>query len=226
MPGRPQETQQDTWGKRITLQTHFGERIAHPANFLQETGGNTKKDAHEKAIGGIHRGDKCFQQKENGQDQNGRNEKRDVPPCGKPPPTYSSEKVPYTVFPIYDPRESDACNAWPEEHSRKHQDASQLWQRLAGQEMRCGHREGTYPRDRKRQHKVAGDRIASDDPTGFLHRGTIAQAQLISGQVRRLPAPTPQPKNPLSYALFRPNNHAEFETQISEENRDLTRQNP
>jgi hypothetical protein len=47
-------------------------------------------------------------------------------------------------------------------------------------EMRCGHQQGTYPRDRKRQHKVAGDRMASDEGlTGFPHRGTIAQTALL-----------------------------------------------
>src|SRR4029077_15619638 len=104
MPRGPQETQQDTWGKCILLQTHFGERIAHPANFLQEAGGDSKKDAHQKTIGGIHWRDNYFQQKENGQDQDGRNQKRGVPPRGKPPPTYSGKKIPYAVSSIYDPR--------------------------------------------------------------------------------------------------------------------------
>src|SRR5713226_7665714 len=190
MPRGPQETQSDTCVKRTRLRTHFWERIAHPADFLQETGGNTKKDAHEKTIGGIHRRDNCFQQKENGQDQNGRNEKRGVPPRGKPPPTYSGEKIPYAVFSIYDPRQGDAGETWPEEHGRKHQDTGQLWQRLVAHEGRCGHRESTYPRDRKRQHKVAGDRMASDEGlTGFPHRGTIAQTRLILGQQPRSPHP-------------------------------------
>src|ERR1700676_4480158 len=176
MPRGPQETQQDTWGKRVVLRTHFGERIAHPADFFQETGGKTKKDARQKAIVGINRRDDCLQTEENGQDQNGRNEKRGVPPAGKPPPTYSGEKVPYTVFSIYDPRQGDTGEDRSEQHGRKHQDTGQLWQRLVAHEVRCGHRESTYPRDRKRQHKVADDRMASDEAlTGFLHLGTIAQ---------------------------------------------------
>src|SRR6266851_3965982 len=198
MPRGPQEAQQDTWGKRIVLRTHFGERIAHPADFLQQTGGNTKKDAYQKAIGGIHRGDKCCQQKENSKDQNGRNEKRCIPARGKPPPAHAGEEVPYTVFSIYDPRESNASKTWPEEHSRKHQDTGQLWQRLVAHKRRCGHREGTYPGDRKRQHKVAGDRMASDDPTGFLHRGTIAQPRQFSGQIGWLLCTTPLPKKTLN----------------------------
>src|SRR5712692_6933897 len=113
MPRGPQETQQNTWGKRIVLRTHLRERIAHPANFLQQTRGNTKKDAHEKTIGGILRRDECFQQKENSQHQDGRNEKRSIPPRGKPPPRHAGEKVPYTVFSIYDPREGEAGKTWP-----------------------------------------------------------------------------------------------------------------
>src|ERR1700693_828949 len=44
--------------------------------------------------------------------------------------------------------------------------AGQLRQRLAAHEMRCGYRESAYPGDRERQHKVAGDWMASDE--GFM----------------------------------------------------------
>src|SRR5713226_3965707 len=231
MPRGPQETQSDTCVKRTRLRTHFWKHIAHPADFFQETGGNTKKDAHEKTIGGINRRDECFQQKENGQDQNGRNEKCGVPPRGKLPPRHAGEKVPYTVFSIYDPRESNAGKTWPEEHSRKHQDTGQLWQRLVAHEMRCGYHQGTYPRDRERQYKVAGDRMASDHVlTRSLHRGTITQTRRFGSDWARTLHPHRTPHTPIhkphSHAPFRLKYHAKSATYISRKTRDPTRQYP
>src|SRR6266849_10136666 len=78
------------------------------------------------------------------------------------------------------------------------QDTGQLWQRLVAHEVRRGHREGTRPRYRERQHKVAGDRIAWDHVLArFLHGGTITQTKRF-GSVARLLCTTPQPTKTLN----------------------------
>lgn len=83
MPGAPEQAEQDGGSQGIAWAAHFWEGVAHPADFLEESGGKTKCDADEKAVGGKDWRDEGFHGEKNGQDYRGWDEECGVPACGE-----------------------------------------------------------------------------------------------------------------------------------------------
>jgi len=163
VPGAPKQAEKDGGSEGVAGAAHFWEGVAHPADFLEESGDKTESNADEEAIGGEVGGDKSFHAVEDGEDQGGRNEKCGVPARGEAHAAHARKKVAQAAWAVDDAGQDDADEAGAEEHGGEHHESGEFWDGFAAEEMRGSYGEGAEPGDSEGEGEVGGYGMAGEE---------------------------------------------------------------